>query len=68
MSSHLPSPYRAEHEVVAECLARLSGALDWPRAAAAARPWVAAVRENPAVLVPGKPLKEYPSQHEGRAR
>ncbi|MDB5966098.1 MAG: hypothetical protein JWQ72_2598, partial [Polaromonas sp.] len=39
----LPDPCRPEAEVVSTLLAALQGGLDWPAAAAVARPWVAAV-------------------------
>jgi RHH-type transcriptional regulator, proline utilization regulon repressor / proline dehydrogenase / delta 1-pyrroline-5-carboxylate dehydrogenase len=65
----LPSPYRPEAEVVAERLDALQGALDWPAAAAAARPWVEAVRRHPPPFWAMESLlKEYPiSSAEGLA-
>ena len=46
--ARLPAPYRPEAEAVAAALAALQGRLDWPQVIAAARPWVQAVREQPA--------------------
>ncbi len=46
--ARLPFPYRDEASAVAEALAALQGRLDGPAARAAARPWVQAVREQPA--------------------
>jgi RHH-type proline utilization regulon transcriptional repressor/proline dehydrogenase/delta 1-pyrroline-5-carboxylate dehydrogenase len=65
----LPPPCRDEGEVLAELLQRLSGHLDWPRAAAQAGPWVAAVRANPAPFWAMESLlREYPiSSAEGLA-
>jgi RHH-type transcriptional regulator, proline utilization regulon repressor / proline dehydrogenase / delta 1-pyrroline-5-carboxylate dehydrogenase len=66
---HLPSPYRAEAEVVAQRLDALRDALDWPAAAAAAHPWVEAVRRHPPPFWAMESLlKEYPiSSAEGLA-
>jgi RHH-type transcriptional regulator, proline utilization regulon repressor / proline dehydrogenase / delta 1-pyrroline-5-carboxylate dehydrogenase len=66
---HLPSPYRPEAEVVAQRLDALQGALDWAAAAAAARPWVEAVRRHPPPFWAMESLlKEYPiSSAEGLA-
>jgi RHH-type proline utilization regulon transcriptional repressor/proline dehydrogenase/delta 1-pyrroline-5-carboxylate dehydrogenase len=72
-SSHpparLPSPLRDEPTIVAQRLRSLDGALDWPAAAAAARPWVQAVREAPAPFWALESLlREYPiSSAEGLA-
>ncbi|MFC5497203.1 L-glutamate gamma-semialdehyde dehydrogenase [Caenimonas terrae] len=61
MSQHLPSPYRPEAGIVSAALAALEGALDWPAAAAAARPWVDAVRRHPPPFWAMESLlKEYP--------
>jgi RHH-type transcriptional regulator, proline utilization regulon repressor / proline dehydrogenase / delta 1-pyrroline-5-carboxylate dehydrogenase len=57
----LPSPYRAERQVVARNLAMLDGALDWTAAARVARPWVAGVRGHPPPFWAIESLlKEYP--------
>jgi RHH-type proline utilization regulon transcriptional repressor/proline dehydrogenase/delta 1-pyrroline-5-carboxylate dehydrogenase len=69
-SERLPFPYRPEGPVVAELLARLAGGrLDWPAAVEAARPWVRAVREQPAPFWALESLlREYPiSSAEGLA-
>jgi len=72
-SSHpparLPSPLRDEVTTVAQRLRLLDGALDWPAAATAARPWVQAVRETPAPFWALESLlREYPiSSAEGLA-
>jgi RHH-type proline utilization regulon transcriptional repressor/proline dehydrogenase/delta 1-pyrroline-5-carboxylate dehydrogenase len=65
----LPSPYRPEAEIVRQRLDSLSGALAWPAAAEAARPWVAAVRRHPPPFWAMESLlKEYPiSSAEGLA-
>ncbi|MCA0243875.1 MAG: L-glutamate gamma-semialdehyde dehydrogenase [Proteobacteria bacterium] len=65
----LPFPYRPEAEVVSELLAGLQGRLDWARAAAAATPWVHAVRAHPAPFWAMESLlREYPiSSAEGLA-
>jgi RHH-type proline utilization regulon transcriptional repressor/proline dehydrogenase/delta 1-pyrroline-5-carboxylate dehydrogenase len=61
MTQHLPSPYRPETDIVAARLALLEGALDWPAAARAARPWVDAVRKHPPPFWAMESLlKEYP--------
>jgi RHH-type proline utilization regulon transcriptional repressor/proline dehydrogenase/delta 1-pyrroline-5-carboxylate dehydrogenase len=64
----LPSPYRGEAEVVDALAARLAG-LDWPAAARDARPWVEAVRRQPAPFWALESLlREYPiSSAEGLA-
>ena len=60
-AARLPSPTRDEIEVVAALLAPLPGALDWNAAAAAARPWVQAVRDQPAPFWAMESLlREYP--------
>jgi RHH-type proline utilization regulon transcriptional repressor/proline dehydrogenase/delta 1-pyrroline-5-carboxylate dehydrogenase len=66
---HLPIPYRPEPEVVADRLAALEHALDWPAAAAAATPWVDAVRRHPPPFWAMESLlREYPiSSAEGLA-
>jgi RHH-type transcriptional regulator, proline utilization regulon repressor / proline dehydrogenase / delta 1-pyrroline-5-carboxylate dehydrogenase len=65
----LPSPYRAESDAAASCLARVAGALDWPAAAAMAAPWLEAVRRAPAPFWAVESLlREYPlSSAEGNA-
>ncbi|HZY16914.1 MAG TPA: L-glutamate gamma-semialdehyde dehydrogenase [Ramlibacter sp.] len=61
MPQRLPTPYRDEHAIVADRLARLAGRLDWPSAAAAAAPWVEAVRRHPPPFWAMETLlKEYP--------
>jgi RHH-type transcriptional regulator, proline utilization regulon repressor / proline dehydrogenase / delta 1-pyrroline-5-carboxylate dehydrogenase len=61
MTQRLPSPYRPESEVVAQHLATLDGALDWPAAARLARPWVAAIRRHPSPFWAMESLlREYP--------
>ncbi len=66
---HLPTPYRLEADVVADRLASLEGALDWAAAAAAATPWVEAVRHHPPPFWAMESLlREYPiSSAEGLA-
>jgi RHH-type proline utilization regulon transcriptional repressor/proline dehydrogenase/delta 1-pyrroline-5-carboxylate dehydrogenase len=68
-SARLPEPYRDEFEVLATLLHSLSGAVDWPAAARAARPWVQAVRDKPAPFWAMESLlREYPiSSAEGLA-
>jgi RHH-type transcriptional regulator, proline utilization regulon repressor / proline dehydrogenase / delta 1-pyrroline-5-carboxylate dehydrogenase len=68
-AQRLPSPYRPEADVVAQRLEALQGALDWAAAAAAARPWVEAVRRHPPPFWAMESLlKEYPiSSAEGLA-
>lgn len=65
----LPFPYRPENLAVAEAMSRLAGRLDWPAAAATARPWVEAVRAQPAPFWAMESLlREYPiSSAEGLA-
>ncbi len=67
--ARLPFPYRPEAEVVAASLAALQGRLDWPAVIASARPWVRAVREQPAPFWAMESLlREYPiSSAEGLA-
>ncbi len=67
--ARLPSPLRDEATVVAQRLRALDGALDWSAAAAAARPWVQAVRDAPAPFWALESLlREYPiSSAEGLA-
>jgi RHH-type proline utilization regulon transcriptional repressor/proline dehydrogenase/delta 1-pyrroline-5-carboxylate dehydrogenase len=64
----LPFPYRPEPDAVHAALQALDG-LDWPRAMAGARPWVAAVRAHPAPFWAMESLlREYPiSSAEGLA-
>jgi len=66
---HLPIPYRPEADVVSHRLASLEGALDWTAAAAAATPWVEAVRRHPPPFWAMESLlREYPiSSAEGLA-
>ncbi|WP_431127046.1 L-glutamate gamma-semialdehyde dehydrogenase [Variovorax paradoxus] len=66
---HLPIPYRPEADVVSHRLASLAGALEWSAAAAAARPWVEAVRRHPPPFWAMESLlREYPiSSAEGLA-
>ena len=66
----LPLPYRPEAPVVADLLARLDASrLDWPAVVESARPWVRAVREQPAPFWALESLlREYPiSSAEGLA-
>ena len=67
--TRLPSPYRSESEVLTGLLPTLTGALAWPEAAAAATPWVQAVRDKPAPFWAMESLlREYPiSSAEGLA-
>ncbi len=68
-AARLPFPYRPEAGAVAEALAALQGRLDWPAVLATARPWVQAVREQPAPFWAMESLlREYPiSSAEGLA-
>ena len=68
-SPRLPFPYRPESDVVTSHLRSMAGALDWPAAVEAARPWVHAVRSNPPPFWAMESLlKEYPiSSAEGLA-
>lgn len=65
----LPTPYRAEDEVVSQRLQGLDGTLYWAHAARTAEPWVQAVRDNPPPFWAMESLlKEYPiSSAEGLA-
>jgi RHH-type transcriptional regulator, proline utilization regulon repressor / proline dehydrogenase / delta 1-pyrroline-5-carboxylate dehydrogenase len=65
----LPTAYRPESAIVAQCLRPLEGALDWAQAATQAKPWVQAVRDNPPPFWAMESLlKEYPiSSAEGLA-
>jgi RHH-type transcriptional regulator, proline utilization regulon repressor / proline dehydrogenase / delta 1-pyrroline-5-carboxylate dehydrogenase len=65
----LPTAYRPESAIVAQCLRPLQGALDWAQAAQQAKPWVQAVRDNPPPFWAMESLlKEYPiSSAEGLA-
>ncbi len=57
----LPFPYRAEVPVVNELAARARAALDWPAVVEKAKPWVQAVRDNPAPFWALESLlREYP--------
>ncbi|HXC39218.1 MAG TPA: bifunctional proline dehydrogenase/L-glutamate gamma-semialdehyde dehydrogenase, partial [Burkholderiales bacterium] len=69
MTQRLPTPYRPEADIVRRHLQSLEGALDWPAAAQAARPWVVAVRKHPPPFWAMESLlKEYPiSSAEGLA-
>jgi RHH-type proline utilization regulon transcriptional repressor/proline dehydrogenase/delta 1-pyrroline-5-carboxylate dehydrogenase len=69
-AARLPDPYRDELAVLRACmLPALAGQLDWHAAAAAARPWVQAVRDKPAPFWAMESLlREYPiSSAEGLA-
>src|SRR6185369_9604520 len=68
-TQRLPMPYRPEADIVRRHLQSLEGALDWPAAAQAARPWVVAVRKHPPPFWAMESLlKEYPiSSAEGLA-
>jgi RHH-type proline utilization regulon transcriptional repressor/proline dehydrogenase/delta 1-pyrroline-5-carboxylate dehydrogenase len=65
----LPSPLREEAPVIAARLRVLEGALDWSAVQATARPWVQAVRDEPAPFWAMESLlREYPiSSAEGLA-
>ncbi|EYC51521.1 integrase [Hylemonella gracilis str. Niagara R] len=57
----LPSPYRAEADLLSQRLQTLESHLDWAAAARVAAPWVQAVRENPPPFWAMESLlKEYP--------
>jgi RHH-type proline utilization regulon transcriptional repressor/proline dehydrogenase/delta 1-pyrroline-5-carboxylate dehydrogenase len=68
-SDRLPPPCREESGCLARLLPGLSGALDWPSALRIARPWVQAVRDQPAPFWAMESLlREYPiSSAEGLA-
>jgi RHH-type transcriptional regulator, proline utilization regulon repressor / proline dehydrogenase / delta 1-pyrroline-5-carboxylate dehydrogenase len=68
-TQRLPTPYRPEADIVRRHLQTLEGALHWPAAAKAARPWVEAVRKHPPPFWAMESLlKEYPiSSAEGLA-
>jgi RHH-type transcriptional regulator, proline utilization regulon repressor / proline dehydrogenase / delta 1-pyrroline-5-carboxylate dehydrogenase len=60
-SQRLPLPYRPETPIVSAHLETLRDAVDWPAAAALARPWVEAVRRHPPPFwAMERLLKEYP--------
>ncbi len=65
----LPYPYREELAIVRRNVASAACTLDWPKVIEAARPWVAAVRDNPPPFWAMESLlKEYPiSKPEGLA-
>ncbi len=65
----LPNPYREELAIVRRNVERVSAMLDWSAVIEAARPWVAAARENPPPFWAMESLlKEYPiSRPEGLA-
>jgi hypothetical protein len=67
--ARLPSPLLEEAPVIAARLKALSGALDWAAVQAHARPWVQAVRDEPAPFWAMESLlREYPiSSAEGLA-
>ncbi|WP_353091869.1 L-glutamate gamma-semialdehyde dehydrogenase [Methylibium sp.] len=68
-AARLPSPLRDEASVLQARLAALAGALDWAGVQALARPWVQAVRDEPAPFWAMESLlREYPiSSAEGLA-
>src|SRR5438445_12515213 len=68
-TQRLPFPYRPEADVVRALLGSLEQSLNWPAAAEAAKPWVAAVRRHsPPFWAMESLLKEYPiSSAEGLA-
>ncbi|CAN5434891.1 bifunctional proline dehydrogenase/L-glutamate gamma-semialdehyde dehydrogenase PutA [soil metagenome] len=68
-STRLPHPYRDEMQVLAALAPTLAGAIHWPDAITAARPWVQAVRDKPAPFWAMESLlREYPiSSAEGLA-
>ena len=68
-ASRLPFPYRPEADAVVAAQGALAGALDWPAVVRAARPWVDAVRAQPAPFWAMESLlREYPiSSAEGLA-
>ncbi len=68
-STRLPHPYRDEMQVLAALSPTLAGAIHWPDAITAARPWVQSVRDKPAPFWAMESLlREYPiSSAEGLA-
>jgi len=68
-TARLPYPYRPEFEVLNTLLHGLGASADWPAAVRSARPWVQAVRDNPAPFWAMESLlREYPiSSAEGLA-
>jgi RHH-type proline utilization regulon transcriptional repressor/proline dehydrogenase/delta 1-pyrroline-5-carboxylate dehydrogenase len=68
-SARLPQPYRDEFAVLSTLLRSMQGQVDWPAAVRTARPWVQAVRDNPAPFWAMESLlREYPiSSAEGLA-
>jgi len=68
-TARLPYPYRDEMAVIAELMEGLVASTDWPAAVRSARPWVRAVRDNPAPFWAMESLlREYPiSSAEGLA-
>ena len=68
-AARLPSPLRDEASVLQDRLAALADALDWAGVQALARPWVQAVRDEPAPFWAMESLlREYPiSSAEGLA-
>ncbi len=68
-TARLPSPYRPEAEIAAQCLAVLDPQLDWPAVVRTALPWVQAVRDRPPPFwAMERLLQEYPiSSAEGLA-
>ena len=68
-AARLPYPYRDELAVLASLMDGLAATADWPAAARNARPWVQAVRDNPAPFWAMESLlREYPiSSAEGLA-
>jgi RHH-type proline utilization regulon transcriptional repressor/proline dehydrogenase/delta 1-pyrroline-5-carboxylate dehydrogenase len=67
--ARLPFPYRPEAQALQAALQQLQGRLDWPAVVEAARPWVQAVRAQPAPFWAMESLlREYPiSSAEGLA-
>jgi len=65
----LPFPYREETAIVHRNVEVAAAVLDWPQVIETARPWVAAIRENPPPFWAMESLlKEYPiSKPEGLA-
>ncbi len=69
VSARLPYPYRPEFDVLNSLMQGLATSADWPAAVRSARPWVQAVRDNPAPFWAMESLlREYPiSSAEGLA-